>query len=117
LIIEPHDHAEVVRAVVKAQIGNHLAPLSEHIAEATQCNRRKTRYQEIPQLPNGVHVFSFPPGEAAVPRGWQSASGSARRCEGLRGIESRNWLTTSQVITERQLKMHAVFHPHNDYAT
>ena len=50
LIIESHDHAEVVRAVVKAQIGNLVALLSERIAEASQNNRRNPRYPEIPQL-------------------------------------------------------------------
>ena len=57
LIIEPHDHAEVVRAVVKAQIGNLVALLSEHIAEATQNNRRHW-YPEILQL--SQHISSFP---------------------------------------------------------
>src|SRR6202035_874244 len=37
-IIESHDHAEVVRAVVKAQIGNPVALLSESIAGASQNN-------------------------------------------------------------------------------
>ncbi|HEX8895355.1 MAG TPA: hypothetical protein VF783_18655, partial [Terriglobales bacterium] len=37
-------------AVVKAQIGNFVARLSDRIAEATQNNRRNTRYPEIAQL-------------------------------------------------------------------
>jgi len=49
-IIESHDHAEVVRAFIKAQIGNLVALLSECSAGASQNSRRNTRYPEIAQL-------------------------------------------------------------------
>ena len=48
LIIESHDHVEVVRALVNAQIDKLVALLSECIAGASQNNRRNTRYPEIP---------------------------------------------------------------------
>jgi hypothetical protein len=50
MIVEAHGHAEVVVAVVSAQIGNFVARLSGCIAEAKQNNRRNPRYPEIPQL-------------------------------------------------------------------
>jgi hypothetical protein len=48
LIIESHDHAKVVRAFVKAQIGDLVALLSECSAGASQNNRRNTQYPETP---------------------------------------------------------------------
>jgi hypothetical protein len=68
LIIESHDHAEVVRAVVKAQIGNLVALLSERIAEASKNKRRNPQYPDIPQLSERIHISSFPPVKVCVSR-------------------------------------------------
>jgi hypothetical protein len=59
LIIESHDHVEVVATFVNAQIGNLVALLSGGIAEASQNNRRNPQYPEIPQRFKRTHVFSF----------------------------------------------------------
>ena len=49
LIIEAHDHGEVVLVLVIAQVGNFVTLLSERIAKATQNNRRNTRNPGIAQ--------------------------------------------------------------------
>jgi len=36
---------------------------------------------------------------------------------GALAVESRNWLTTPQIPTERQLRKQVVFHVHDDYVT
>ena len=68
LIIESHDHAEVVIALVSAQIGNFVARLSDRIADASQNNRRNPRYPEIPQLSKRAHIFPLSSGKVVVPR-------------------------------------------------
>jgi hypothetical protein len=50
LIIETHDHVEVVRGFVNAQIDKLVALLSECSAGANQNNRRNTRNPELAQL-------------------------------------------------------------------
>jgi hypothetical protein len=60
LIIESHDHAEVVVIVQSALISNFVARLSERIAGTSQNDRRNHRYPGIPQLSWRIHVFSVP---------------------------------------------------------
>jgi hypothetical protein len=68
VVVEAHGHAEVVFAVVDAQIGNFVASLSNGIAEAGQNNHRDPRHPKIPQLSKHIHVSSFSLVKVAVPR-------------------------------------------------
>jgi hypothetical protein len=49
LLITARPLAEVVFAVVNAQVGNFVALLSERITEATENNHCNPGYPEIPQ--------------------------------------------------------------------
>src|SRR5271154_4500252 len=61
LIIESHDHVEVVTALVDAQIGHFVVLLSVRVAEASDNSRHNPQCPEIAQLTNNAHISSFPP--------------------------------------------------------
>ena len=89
VIIEAHGHAQVV-TVLNAQILNFVARLRDRIAEASQNHRRNPEYPEIPQPPKRDHMSSIPPVNLWCRDDWRFTSGTTRRSDSQRAIESRS---------------------------
>jgi hypothetical protein len=63
--------------------------LRDRIAEASQNHRRNPEYPEIPQPPKRDHMSSIPPVNLWCRDDWRFTSGTTRRSDSQRAIESR----------------------------